>query len=183
MKYFNFTCWPVVGRIRNGFVRCLLGWMVLVVVVCLVWFFANRGFAGFGAVKVETSAGADAAVFTGRVRVVTYNIAHGRGLAGSNWQIGGREAQLERLDQIAGLLRDQRADIVVLNEVDFGAIWTSNVNQAVYIAEKAGFPFVAEQRNFDMAMPLASLRWGNAILRKYPIKGPRLINFAAYANC
>jgi endonuclease/exonuclease/phosphatase family metal-dependent hydrolase len=186
MKCLTFNRWPVLGRISNRHIRRLLGSVTVIVIVCLLWFLANRALSPFGAVKVTSveTAGADAGPLTGRLRVVTYNIAHGRGLASSNWQIGGKKTQLERLDKIAALLRDQRADIVVLNEVDFDAVWTSNVNQAVYIAEKAGFPFVAEQRNFDMAMPFVSLRWGNAILSKHPINinNSRLINFAAYAN-
>ena len=184
MKCLAFSCWPVLRRISNRYIRCLLGLAGLTVMFCLVWFFANRALSPFGAIKirsVETS-GSGAVSFNGRLRVVTFNIAHGRGLARSNWQLGGKEAQLNRLNQIAALLRDERADIVVLNEVDFDAIWSSSVNQARYIAEKAGFPFLAEQRNFDMAIPFISLRWGNAILSKHPIKNPRGVNFAAYAN-
>ena len=162
----------------------MAGLVILTTIVCLLWFFANRALSPLGEVKITTlqDARGDAEAFTGRLRVVAYNIAHGRGLAEDNWQIGRKDAQLDRLDKIAALLRDQRADIVVLNEVDFDAVWTSNVNQAVYIAKKAGFPFVAEQRNFDMAIPLGSLRWGNAILSKHPIKNARCVNFAAYAN-
>ena len=119
--------------------------------------------------------------FTGRIRIVAYNIAHGRGTADSNWQVHAREAQLNRLREIARLLDEQKADIVVLNEVDFDAVWSGSMNQARYIADKAGFRFMVEQRNYDMAVPFARLRWGNAILSKYPVTKARMVDFPAYA--
>ncbi|MDP6636995.1 MAG: endonuclease/exonuclease/phosphatase family protein [Phycisphaerae bacterium] len=184
MKWLAFNRWPLVGRFRNRYVRRVLGLLVLTVMVCLVWFFTNRALSPLNAVRIETVRvdGAEAGSFDGTLRVVTFNIAHGRGLTGSNWQLGRKEAQLSRLDQIAALLRDANADIVVLNEVDFDAVWTSGVNQARYIARKAGFPFLAEQRNFDMAIPFFSLRWGNAILSKRPIANAQCVNFAAHAT-
>ena len=53
------------------------------------------------------------------------------------------------MDQIAALLRTINADVVVLNEVDFDSTWTHSVDEARYLAEKAGYPFLAEQRNID----------------------------------
>jgi len=184
MKRLAFSRWPVIGRIGNPFVRRLSGSLILTIAVCVVWFIANRALAPLNAVRIETVQiePAETAPFDGCLRVVTYNIAHGRGLADNNCQIGDRQTHLNRLDEIAALLRDSQADIVVLNEVDFDAVWTSSVDQAVHIAEKAGFEFVVEQRNFDMAIPFAGLRWGNAILSKYPVSNPQCIDFAAYSN-
>ncbi len=40
-----------------------------------------------------------------QLRVACYNIAHGRGVAVSNWDGGDRAERIARLDQIAELLR------------------------------------------------------------------------------
>ncbi len=184
MRRLSFKRWPLVGRIGNSPVRRLLGSLILVLAICLIWFVANRALSRLNAVRIETvtAAGNSTADFDGRLRVVTYNIAHGRGLANDNWQAGDKQTQLSRLDEIAAVLRDARADIVILNEADFDAVWISGVNQAHYIAEKAGFRFVAEQRNYNMAIPFASLRWGNAILSRRPIVNARCVNFAPLAT-
>jgi endonuclease/exonuclease/phosphatase family metal-dependent hydrolase len=184
MKWLSFKRWPLVGRIGNGPVRGLLGSLILVLAICLTWFVVNRALSRLNAARIETitAAGDSAKEFNGRLRVVTYNIAHGRGLADHNWQAGDKQTHLNRLDEIAAVLRDAGADIVILNEADFDAVWTSGVNQAHYIAEKAGFRFVAEQRNYDMAIPFFALRWGNAILSRRPIVSARCINFAPFAT-
>ncbi len=184
MRWFSFKRWPLVGRIANGPARRLLGSLILLLAICLVWFVINRALSRLNAVRIETvtAAGNSAADFNGRLRVITYNIAHGRGLANHNWQAGDKQTHLNRLDEIAAVLRDAGADIVILNEADFDAVWTSGVNQAHYIAEKAGFRFVAEQRNYDMAIPFFALRWGNAILSKYPITSSRCVNFTPFAT-
>ncbi|MCP4375234.1 MAG: hypothetical protein GY794_03515, partial [bacterium] len=82
---------------------------------------------------------------------------------------------------IANLLKEQKADIVVLNEVDFDSVWSGGMNQGRYIAENAGFPFLVEQRNYDSAVPFVSLRWGNAILSRYPVISARMVHFQEYA--
>jgi endonuclease/exonuclease/phosphatase family metal-dependent hydrolase len=183
MKYLTFRHWPLLKRIRNRYIRCLVGLIVLPLMVCLVWFIVNRAVSRLTAVRIETivTARADVVPFTGRIRVVAYNIAHGRGTSYTNWQVDAREAQLDRLRDIADLLAEQKADIVVLNEVDFDAVWSGSMNQARYIAERAGFRFLVEQRNYDMAVPFAGLRWGNAILSKYPVTNARMVNFPPYA--
>ena len=45
------------------------------------------------------------------VRIACYNIAHGRGLAASNWRAGTEEERSSRLDRIADLLRALDADL------------------------------------------------------------------------
>ncbi|WP_339911617.1 hypothetical protein, partial [Symmachiella dynata] len=53
----------------------------------------------------------------GMLRIVTYNIAHGRGAIDDNWQ-GTNAAKRDRIEQIAQFLAGTDADVVVLNEVD-----------------------------------------------------------------
>jgi hypothetical protein len=75
------------------------------------------------------------------IRIASYNIAHGRGLADSNWHGGNLQQRLKRLDAIGALLRDVDADLVILNEVDFDASWSFGVNQARHLAEIAHYPY------------------------------------------
>jgi endonuclease/exonuclease/phosphatase family metal-dependent hydrolase len=157
--------------------------LLVLVGVCLCWFVVNRGTSSWTAVKVRSVAGDSAAAttFAGRLRIATYNIAHGRGTAPSNWQRGEMDALRTRLARIADHLRAEDLDIVVLNEVDFDSAWTGHMDQARYIAERAGFVYLAEQRNYDMAFPLVSLRWGNAVLSRHPISDARRIRLPGFS--
>jgi len=71
---------------------------------------------------------------------------------------------LGNLERIGEALKD--ADIVGLNEVDAGSYRSQYVNQAAYLAEKAGFPYWAQSRTRD---------WGeiaqhsNGLLSRWPI--------------
>lgn len=109
-----------------------------------------------------------------------YNIAHGRGLATSNWEGGDRAERLARLDQIAELLKQMDADVVVLNEVDFDSSWSYSVNQAGYLAERAGYAYWAEERNLDFRFLAWKWRFGNAILSRYPIANAEVVDLPSY---
>ena len=104
-----------------------------------------------------------------RLRVFTYNIAHGRGPIDDNWKGGSAQERLTRLNQIGDLLKELNADIVVLNEVDFDSSWSFGVNQAAHLAEHAGYPYWIEQRNLDFRVLWRTWRFGNAVLSRYPI--------------
>ena len=112
----------------------------------------------------------------GRLRVACYNIAHGRGLASSNLTGGDLEERSRRLREIAEQLRQMDADVVVLNEVDFESSWSYGVNQAEELARLAGYPYRVEQRNLDLRVAFWTLRFGNAVLSRYPITSSQLID-------
>ncbi|MDH3348071.1 MAG: endonuclease/exonuclease/phosphatase family protein, partial [Desulfobulbaceae bacterium] len=113
------------------------------------------------------------------IRVGCFNIAHGRGeqYGGSNWDGGDKNTKINRCKQIGRLLRAEQLDIVVLNEVDFSSAWSGHTDQARIIAEEAGYPYIVEQRNLDMAVPFFSIRFGNAMLSKFPISNTRFIDY------
>ncbi len=110
-----------------------------------------------------------------RLRVLTYNIQVGidtrryRQYVTRSWRhvlpfLGRRD----NLDQIATLLRDY--DIVALQEIDAGSYRGAFLNQAQYLAERAGFPnwHLQVNRNYG---PLA--RHGIAVLSRLPPTGIR----------
>lgn len=114
----------------------------------------------------------------GTLRIATFNIAHGRGAEpdASNWVKAERD-RIARLKDIGEMLAELDADIVVLNEVDFDAVWSGQIDQADLIAEHGGYPHIARQRNYDVAVPLVKWRFGNAILSRYPISSAREVSF------
>ncbi|MEO0475009.1 MAG: endonuclease/exonuclease/phosphatase family protein [Planctomycetota bacterium] len=116
------------------------------------------------------------------LHIACYNIAHGRGLAESNWGGGTRAGREQRLDDIASLLRELDADVVVLNECDFDASWSQSVDQAAYLAQQAGYPHIATLRNLDFRVGLWTWRFGNAVLSRHPIIEAREIDQPGYAK-
>ena len=114
--------------------------------------------------------------FDEELSIVSFNIAHGRGTASSNWTESG-QPKLERIAAIAQELKAIDADIVVLNEVDFNSTWSGGQNQAEAIAIAAGYQYRVEQRNLDFSFIYGSWQFGNAILSKYPIVDAQQIDF------
>lgn len=111
------------------------------------------------------------------VRLVAYNIAHGRGSGTSNFE-GGDQAEREaRLREIGLLLASLDPDVIVLNEVDFDAVWSYRRNQAAKLAELAKMPYRAEQTNLDFGLPLLRFRFGNAILSRHPLEDCEVIDY------
>lgn len=109
------------------------------------------------------------------LRIMTWNIAHGRGTAESNWSQGA-EPKVRRILEIARLIREQQADIVVLNEVDFSATWSGGFDQARAIAEAAGFPWYARQCNLDFGFVFGRFQFGNVVMSRFPIREAQAID-------
>jgi endonuclease/exonuclease/phosphatase family metal-dependent hydrolase len=111
---------------------------------------------------------------TATVRVLAWNIAHGRGGVRSghlqNWRGGTTEERIARLARIAEVIRRADADVVVLNEVDFQSGWSGDVNQAEVLARSAGYGTWVEQRNYDLRLPFWTLSFGNAVLTRLPVR-------------
>ena len=117
------------------------------------------------------------------LRLASYNIAHGRGDGPSsrNWTGESRSRRLQRLDEIAQLLRNANADVLVLNEVDFDTSWSRGINQAEELATRAGYPYWVEERNLDFRFLHWTWRFGNAVLSKHPITSAQAIDLPAYS--
>lgn len=93
------------------------------------------------------------------LRVMTYNIHHGRAMDG----------ELD-LDQIARVILDANVSVVALQEVDIGVTRSEGRNLLSELAELTGLRHAVFGKNLDFQ----GGEYGNAILSAYPI--------AAYRN-
>ncbi|MBN1915050.1 MAG: endonuclease/exonuclease/phosphatase family protein [Parachlamydiales bacterium] len=77
------------------------------------------------------------------LKILSYNIHFG---IGANWKEKKLDKQnyLIRLTKIAHILKHLNADIVLLQEVDFDSQRSQNIDQAVFLAEKANYPYIAK---------------------------------------
>ena len=148
------------------------------IVFILTWWGSVRLMAGARAITIVTANSTDSnANDSDTLRIMTWNIAHGRGLSESNFNGESHDARDRRLTAIASVIREHDADIVILNEVDFNSTWSHNINQAAIIAERAGYAYRVEQRNYDTSLPFFSLKFGNVILSSHPIRATQALNF------
>jgi len=119
------------------------------------------------------------------LRLLTYNIAHGRGpeLNARNTDGGNAEAKRKRLEDIGHRIGALGLDMVFLQEVDFNTWWSHGMDQASIIAEAAGFPFIVRQRNFDTGLPLfRRYDFGNALLSRLPIAEAERVSLPAFSE-
>lgn len=109
-----------------------------------------------------------------RIRIVTWNIAHGRGDVGPgllrNFRGGSPEERAARLARIVSVLERADADVVVLNEVDFESTWSGGLNQAEVVARALGYGRWVEQHNYDLRFPFVTVAFGNALLTRLPVE-------------
>lgn len=168
-------------RIKQG-----IKWIAVIVLVfigfTIGWYLVVRLTSPWNAVKLirlNEKSPSNQADVKQELRVGCYNIAHGRGgrLGTKSWEGGDRATKIDRVREIGRMLKDAQMDIVVLNEVDFSSFWSGHFDQAKVIAQEAGYSYLAEQRNADIAIPFCSVRFGNAILSRYPISETRFIKF------
>ena len=73
-----------------------------------------------------------------RLRLVTWNIAHGRGLRPIQG-LQTRRSMQAHLRRIAALLARLDADVVALQEIDQESSWAGNFDHLEYLREHAGY--------------------------------------------
>ncbi|MCC5849369.1 MAG: endonuclease/exonuclease/phosphatase family protein [Verrucomicrobia bacterium] len=114
------------------------------------------------------------------LRLLTYNIAHGRGpkRGAANTDGGDADEKRLRLEAIGRRIGELGLDLVALQEVDFNTWWSHGMDQAEIIAKEAGFPYIVRQRNFDTGLSFFRRHdFGNALLSRFPIVEAQKIEF------
>lgn len=112
--------------------------------------------------------------------IISYNIHSAIGLSWENYEEMKKNTLLQRLDTIAEILKNSKADIVLLQEVDFHAKRTHNIDQAAYLAKKANFPYYAtgtllkEKFHPSLHGLHGPINHGLCILSKFPIESNKM---------
>jgi endonuclease/exonuclease/phosphatase family metal-dependent hydrolase len=110
-----------------------------------------------------------------RLRLVTFNIAHARGLNPIQGLTSLRKLRLN-LRRIARLLDELAPDIVALQEIDECSRWAGNFDHLHYLCLHAGFKHAVFGIN-NRRTGLLNLSYGNAILSRHPIVATETVVF------
>lgn len=158
-KWFRRILWAIVAGFALGIL--LVGLFVLNGTVL------DRG--GTPEVAVTEFPAATIATNGQHVRLLAYNIAKAFVHQGRLSFLEEKEVT-DRLDKVAELIREQRADIVFLSEAirDCGPC---PVNQIEYLAKKAEMHSWAYGENYNVGLPFYRISGGNGILSRWPLDG------------
>ncbi|HTQ31312.1 MAG TPA: endonuclease/exonuclease/phosphatase family protein [Opitutaceae bacterium] len=103
-----------------------------------------------------------------RLRIVTFNIAHGRGSLMPISGLASRRQLHARLNRIAHMLARLKPDIVALQEIDKNSRWAGSFDHLEFLREHAGFPHAVFGLN-NRRSGHVHLNYGNALLSRHPI--------------
>jgi len=112
-------------------------------------------------------------IYSSSLKVLTLNIAHGRGDS-FNQMFLGKKSFEKNLKAISHLLRQSKADIVALQEVDKTSLWSGRFDHGKTLAAQAGFPWLAHAGHAKSWL----FDFGTAVLSRLPIKTVRAERFA-----
>ena len=110
-----------------------------------------------------------------RLRLVTFNIAHGRGLTPIQGITSQRKLRLN-LRRIATLLERLAPDVVALQEIDENSRWAGNFDHLDYLRVHTRFPHAVFGIN-NRRTGLLNLSYGNAVLSRFSIRGAETVVF------
>ena len=110
-----------------------------------------------------------------RLRLLTFNIAHGRGLNPIQGLTSARKLRLN-LRKISTLLRRLEPDIVALQEVDECSRWAGNFDHLDYLRVHGGFAHARFGIN-NRWTGLLNLSYGNALLSQHVISHEQTVVF------
>ena len=102
-----------------------------------------------------------------RFSLITFNIAHGRGLTPIQGFTSARKIRANLL-KVAHLLKRLSPDIVALQEIDECSRWAGNFDHLEYLRLHAGYPYAVFGIN-NRRTGLLNLSYGNAFLSRHPI--------------
>lgn len=110
-----------------------------------------------------------------RLRLITLNIAHGRGLSPVPGLTSQRKIRVN-LNRIAAFLHRFRPDVVALQEIDRRSRWSGNFDHLDYLRDTAGFPHAAFGIN-NVRSGLINLSYGNALMSRHPLAATETVVF------
>jgi endonuclease/exonuclease/phosphatase family metal-dependent hydrolase len=109
------------------------------------------------------------------LRLITLNIAHGRGLSPVQGLASQRKIR-GNLNRIAAFLHRFKPDVVAMQEIDERSRWSGNFDHLDYLRDTAGFPYAAFGIN-NVRSGLINLRYGNALLSRHALAATETVVF------
>lgn len=118
------------------------------------------------AARLGSGTARERSTLAGSVRVLTLNLAHGRGRSPVQSAVRGAPWYRRNLEVIARMLQRESADVVALQEAEGGSRWAGDFDHVEVLGRAAGYPF----RVFDahVATP-GRHRYGTALLSRLPV--------------
>lgn len=101
--------------------------------------------------------------------VATLNLAHGRGLAVSQFTLPPEKFQAN-IDAIADLVRDKHPDVLALQEADGPCAWSGGFDHIRRLVERSKYPHAHHGLHFRVELGPAALRYGTALLARVPLR-------------
>lgn len=112
------------------------------------------------------------------MRLLTWNIAHGRGLARRQSSLA--RATIERnLAAIAEVIRREQPDVVALQEVDRHSSWSGGFDHLELLSELSGLPHRLHGAHFAITVGRTHVNCGTALLSALPWVETRAATFAS----
>ncbi len=110
-----------------------------------------------------------------RLRLITFNIAHGRGLTPIQGFTSLRKLRLN-LRRISALIERHAPDVVALQEIDERSRWSGNFDHLDYLRAHTRFPHSVFGINTRRS-GLLNLCYGNAVLSRHAIRAAETVVF------
>jgi len=107
------------------------------------------------------------------LRVMTLNVAHGRG-DGRHQVLTRKKTHRAKLDAVAAVLARERPDVAALQEADGPSVWSGRFNHVDHLAEAAKFARSVRGEHVSGM----KLSYGTALLSMLPLEGPLSVTFA-----
>jgi endonuclease/exonuclease/phosphatase family metal-dependent hydrolase len=156
---------------------------VLLVSFVAFYLWASSGFDDTDPLRVPPErlpgAGAGDRLGPDRLRVVSWNVAYGRGRKDDAGDLRPEATVRANLAGIARVLRDIDADVAALQEVDFDSARTHRIDEVAYLAREAGYPYAARVETWrcryvpypywPFSQHYGRMASGQAVLSRYPI--------------
>ncbi len=106
------------------------------------------------------------------IRVMTQNLAHGRGKNANNY-LQKPESIKANLKIVANVIDREAPQIVAFEEADESAFWTGDFNQVKFIAKTAGFKYSVQGKHVNSK----EFAYGTGIISEFPLTDPVSVAF------
>lgn len=161
--------------IKNFFLKLFGIFLVLSIAMAILPFFISGAKRGVPEIT-ETKPNIEADSFLetdGTVRVMTINIAHGRG-TDLNQMFLSKQQINDNIEDISKILVREKPHIVGFQEADGPSFWSGGSDHIKAISEKSGYSFNFHGYHIDAP----SLNYGTAVSSKIKIENAEFLTFS-----